>query len=267
MIKSNNPLLCFIDDSRQERELFEEVFGADDGAFRVICAETFEEARSAVRELDEMPDLFVLDLHFSTGEKSGKPITSVGPLTLPDDQGNLTQAFMNVETAHNRFREIRDALGQSPAGGLKLIHQVQQAFPGVPIVTYTRKGTIEEAEQARRAGARFVLQKPSGPDWEATRKLTGQLRQELEIRFRWAMEHDPYEILNLILHYSGLLDSRHNVKGISAEIQALRRKLDQEAIPAVEPEEVDRLMECTNHPFIRALIFQLRAELSDRTAF
>ena len=124
IIDLTKPLICFIDDSAKERELFEEVFGSDDGAFRVICAETFEAARSAIQQLDEIPDLFVLDLYFPSGEKSNRPIDPVGPITLPDDKGDLTQAFLNVETAHDRFREIRDALGQSPAGGLKLIDQV-----------------------------------------------------------------------------------------------------------------------------------------------
>jgi len=144
------PLICFIDDSARERKLFEEVFAADNGAFRVICAETFEEARRVIEQLDEMPDLFVLDLYFPTGEKTDVTVESIGPITLPDDKGDLTQAFLNVETAHNRFRQIRDALGQSPAGGLKLIEQVLSTYPGVPMVTYTRKGTIEEAEQASK---------------------------------------------------------------------------------------------------------------------
>lgn len=254
------PLICFIDDSAKERELFEEVFGSDDGAFRVICAETFEEARSAIEELDEMPDLFVLDLYFPTGEKTDVTVESIGPITLPDDKCDLTQAFLNVETAHNRFREIRDALGQSPAGGLKLIERVQDSYPGVPMVTYTRKGTIEEAEQARRAGARRVLQKPSGEDWEATRRLTKRLQRELENRFRWAMGQDPYEILNLIVHYSGLLGSRQDLSEVSLEVQALRRRLERQPNAPLGPDDVDRLMECTNHPFIRALIYQLSGE-------
>ncbi|RJP77103.1 MAG: hypothetical protein C4524_08830 [Candidatus Zixiibacteriota bacterium] len=180
-------LLCFIDDSPEERALFAEVFGAPDAAFEAICAETFDEALRRLRDLGRTPDLFVLDLYFPGGEieETGEEEISE-PAFLPD-QGDMTRAFLNLETARRRFQTLRRALGQTPAGGLELLRRAGEAFPGVPAVTYTRKGTIEEARRARRAGARDVLQKPSGRDWDDTRRLTRVRRGELEAAFEEAM--------------------------------------------------------------------------------
>jgi len=49
------------------------------------------------------------------------------------------------------------------------------------------------------------------------------------------MEQDPYEILNLIVHYSGLLGSRQDLSEVSFEVQALRRRLER------KPNAADRV--------------------------
>lgn len=256
---SKKNLLCFIDDSPQERELFEEVFGADQGYFQVICAPSLDEAQTKIAQIERIPDLFVLDLYFPGGEDSPPSTEDLRePVAFIEDGGNLAEAYLNLETARRRYQTLRILLGQSPAGGFKLIEQVQEAFPGVPIVTYTRKGTIEEAEMARRAGARRVLQKPSGENWEATRRLTRERRLDLEQSFRQAMGQDPYEILTLIVHYANRLTELEDLGDLGREALDLRRKLQERAEPIVHPDEFDRLMESTHHPFIRALIFQLR---------
>lgn len=251
-------LICFIDDSAEERELFQQVFGAEEGRFRVLCAETFQEALEEIEKEGVVPDLFVLDLYFPSSESHRqKKVLCIGPITLPDDEGDLLKAFMNAETAQNRYREIRAAEGQSPAGGLRLIEQVQEAFTGTPIISYTRKGRIEEAESARRRGARRVLQKPSGKDWEETLRLTLALREELERQFLRVIGRDPFEMLNLILHEAKHLDSPEHLRVIADEIARLRKKLLKSLDAEISQDDVDRLMMSTNHPFLRALIHQL----------
>lgn len=254
-------LICFIDDSRQERELFEEVFGGKEGAFRVICAENFIQAKANLDQMDESPDLFVLDLYFPGNEKPAK--TKIDPNAKPefiDDQGDLTKAFLNLESARKRYQALRIARGQSPEGGLKLIGDVQAAFPCIPIVTYTRKGTIEEAESARKAGARRVLQKPSGEDWEQTGKITVEKRAELEEAFRQTMTIDPHDVLSMITHYSHLMDPDNDHHQLAVRVEEFRDRLKDHDLQDLDPSEIDQLMETSQHPFIRALIYQLRPE-------
>jgi CheY-like chemotaxis protein len=258
LTEENKSLICFIDDSADERDLFQQVFGCDDGAFSVITAESFEEARTLLGETDQIPALFVLDLYFPTdANPESMSVDKIGPVTLPGDEGDLIKAWHNVGIAQKRYNEIRDAQGQSPRGGLRLIVQVQEAFPGIPIITYTRKGTVEEAEAARRTGARRVLQKPSGIDWIDTGQLTESRRAEMEAVFQQTIKNDPYEILNLIMHYSGVFLGNEAAREIAATVSALRRKLVEEPTVPLERDEVYQLMDTTQHPFIRALIFLL----------
>ena len=258
MTEENKPLICFIDDSADERDLFQQVFGCGDGAFSVITAESFEAAKDLLGKTDSIPALFVLDLYFPSAVHSeAAPVENIGPLTLPDDEGDVIKAWHNVGIAQQRYNEIRDAEGQSPRGGLKLIAEVGEAYPGIPFITYTRKGTIEEAETARRAGARRVLQKPSGIDWIETGELTESRRAEMETVFQQTIKNDPYEILNLILHYSGVFLGHEAAREVAETVRSLRRKLIVEAGGELERDEVYQLMDATQHPFIRALIYLL----------
>ncbi len=253
------PLICFIDDNPDERKLFQDVFGCDDGAFSVITAETFVEAKRTIERTGEIPDLFLLDLYFPGGEGEAKPEADLNePASFIEDGGDLIKAYMNLETARKRYQAIRIAQDQSPAGGLRLIAQVKKAFPGVPAVTYTRKGTIEEAEAARRAGVRFVFQKPSGEDWEDTYRITRERRPELERSFRRAMRQDPFELLNLIEHYALLLTTDGEIGELTEQAENLRLKLLKRPESGISAADVDRLMDLTSHPFLRALIYQLQ---------
>lgn len=258
--KANN-LICFIDDSPEERELFESVFGSEEGAFQVICAESFAAAKKMIEDMEEIPVLFVLDLYFPDSDNvESKQVSSIGPITLPDDEGDIVKAFLNLEVAQKRYREIRAATGQSPSGGLKLIEQVQETYPGVPVITYTRKGTIEDAEKALHAGARQVIQKPSGDTWEDTHRFTKELRTELEWKFQQAIAVNPFEVLNQILHYAALMDPSQDLEALHNIVGEIRNKLIKRKMQNVGLDDIDRLMDCTSHPFLRALMFLLRSD-------
>lgn len=254
-------LICFIDDSQQERELFEEVFGSEKGAFRVVCAESFGEAKTALDQSSESPSLFVLDLYFPGAEASDRTAIDLNAKPeFTDDQEDLTKAFLNLETARKRYQALRIAQGQSPEGGLRLIREVQTAFPCTPIVTYTRKGTIEEAELARKAGARRVLQKPSGENWEQTRRLTEEKRAELEEAFLQTTAIDPHDVLSMITHYSHLMEPNNDHQELAVRVEEFRDRLKDHHLQDLDPSEIDQLMETSHHPYIRALIYQLRPE-------
>lgn len=254
-------LICFIDDSTEERELFKSVFGSEEGAFQIICGESFAAARKTIAGIEKVPVLFVLDLYFPDSDNvESKRVSSSGPVTLPNDEGDIGKAFLNLEIAQRRYREIRAATGQSPNGGLRLIKQVQEAYPGVPVVTYTRKGTIEDAEKALRAGARQVVQKPSGDLWEDTYRLTKELRTDLERKFHQAIAVNPFEVLNQILHYAALMDPTQDLEALHNLANEIRNKLNESKLQHVSIDDIDRLMDCTSHPFLRALMFLLRSD-------
>jgi len=219
------PLICFIDDSADERRIFEQVFGGDDSPYRLISASRFDEAVLSIGQLGEIPALFVLDLYLPVDPNATpNPVPLVGKIDLPDDGGDLIKAFMNLKVVEDRYQEIRKAQGQSPEGGFKLIKQVRETYPGVPAVTFTRKGTIEDAETALRLGVRKVVQKPSGNDWDAALKAARDRRNELKDSFQAAIKIDPLEVLNFCKHLYALRhpDSNSNV---FTEFRRVRRDL------------------------------------------
>lgn len=202
-----------------------------------------------------------MDLYFPERDDSGTPAPVFAEnVSFSKDGGDLTRAFLNLETARRRYQALRIAAGQSPAGGLQLIRDVQQAYPCAPIITYTRKGTIEEAEQARKMGARRVLLKPSGEDWDDTRRLTQEKRLLLEAEFLRAMTLDPFEILTLITHFAAALEPAEDRAVIAAEVGRLRQQLHENDACRFSRDDIDLLMDAAAHPFIKALIYQLRSE-------
>jgi DNA-binding NarL/FixJ family response regulator len=231
----------------------------------VVTASTFAAAREKLSAETSQPALFVLDLYFPDASASaGSDVISEPPVALIDDEGDLIKAYFNVAAANRRYQAIRIARGQGPEGGLQLIADVQRHYPGIPIVTYTRKGTIEEAERARKAGARRVLQKPSGADWDATYRYTKAKKTELESEFNSVITLDPFELLTLIVHYAHLLADRDESKAIAAAIFDVRSKMLKSGLREAAEEDVDALMDLTRHPFIRSLIYQLRPGAFER---
>mgnify|MGYP005835037903 CR=1 FL=1 len=231
----------------------------------MVTASTLAAAEEKLATAKSGPALFVLDLYFpdATATTQCNTITEP-PVTLIDDEGDLIKAYFNVVAANRRYQAIRIARGQGPEGGLKLIADVQRRFPGVPMITYTRKGTIEEAERARKAGVRRVLQKPSGVDWEATYRCTKAKQTELEFEFSSAIFLDPFELLTLIVHYAHLLTDKDECKAIATAVLDIRSKMLETGLRMAPEEDADTLMDLTQHPFIRSLIYQLRPGAFER---
>ncbi len=231
----------------------------------MVTAPTLAAAREKISAVKPQPDLFVLDLYFPDASAAVRPaIVSEPPVSLIDDEGDLIKAYLNVAAANRRYQAIRIARGQGPEGGLQLIADVQRQFPGVPIVTYTRKGTIEEAERARKTGARRVLQKPSDVDWEATYRCTKAKQTELEAEFNSAISLDPFELLTQIVHYAHLLASGDESRAIATAVLEIRSRMLKSGLRSVAGDDIDALMDLTLHPFIRSLIYQLRPGAFER---
>ena len=65
-----------------------------------------------------------------------------------------------VETAQKKLSDYLAAIGQDRAGGLHLLEQVRGIYRRVPVVFYTRKGTLDDVTACLEAGAVAVLRKP-----------------------------------------------------------------------------------------------------------
>jgi CheY-like chemotaxis protein len=133
--------LCFIDDEQSELSRVDRALSQD---FDVGAGPNLD---SAVRRLRGRPQLFVLDMYY-------------GPETKNDDRTRVSDAWRELIDAQRKFYELLRSLGQSADGGLELADHVRRRYPDVPIVFFTRKGSLEDADRAFRAGATAVLKKP-----------------------------------------------------------------------------------------------------------
>jgi len=62
------------------------------------------------------------------------------------------------------------------AGGVKILQQVKERYPGVPIIFYTRKGTLEDAVFCKDKGVDDILKKPHPENFNEK----GNVRKQLE---------------------------------------------------------------------------------------
>ena len=80
-----------------------------------------------------------------------------------------------VEAAQKKLSDYLAAIGQDRTGGLHLLEQVRSVYRHVPVVFYTRKGTLDDVTACLEAGAVAVLRKPQPETLDAQRDLYGQL--------------------------------------------------------------------------------------------
>src|SRR5216684_3025738 len=137
--------ICFIDDEEDElaraRRVLSQNFNLGTGS----------DLDSAVSNLGQRPQLFLLDMYY-------------GPTTSSSDRIRVAQGWRGLRKAQTEFYDLLRSLGQSSKGGLQLAAHVRARYPGVPIVFFTRKGSLEDADEAFRDGAIAVLKKPDAAD-------------------------------------------------------------------------------------------------------
>ena len=155
------PIVCFIDDDPKEIEIIQHVFGQD---LHIIAGTRWSQALAELTALGKPPNLFLLDLYFPVGRES----------TL-EERETMARLKAEVEAAQKKLSDYLAAIGQDRTGGLHLLEQVRSVYRHVPVVFYTRKGTLDDVTTCLEAGAVAVLRKPQPETLDAQRDLYGQL--------------------------------------------------------------------------------------------
>jgi len=140
------PIVCFIDDDPKEIAIVQHVFGQD---LHIVAATRWSQALTELQALGRPPNLFLLDLYFPVGRDS-----------TPEERETMARLKAEVETAQKKLSDYLAAIGQDRAGGLHLLEQVRGVYRRVPVVFYTRKGTLDDVTACLEAGAVAVLRKP-----------------------------------------------------------------------------------------------------------
>lgn len=143
--------ICFIDDEQDELSRTKRVLSSH---FTIGAGQNLDDA---VRTLPRKPHSFLLDMYY-------------GPKTQPADRVRVVQEWQQLCQAQLKFYNLLRSLDQSSRGGLELAEHVRTRYPGVPIVFFTRKGSLEDANEALKQGAAAVLKKP---DYVGERDATG----------------------------------------------------------------------------------------------
>jgi CheY-like chemotaxis protein len=162
MSQSNGPVICFIDDDPVEVDVFKTVFGED---FSVIASTKLTSVLEQLESVQKRPRLFVLDLYFPKGRESSQT-----------ERTQMIKLRGKVEHAQRELSEYLFTIGQDKSGGIEILRRVREKYPSVPIVFYTRKGTLEDAIYCKVEGADDVLKKPPPENFDET----GDIKQQLE---------------------------------------------------------------------------------------
>lgn len=175
---------CIDDDARFEIPLFVRAFCE---RFDLVTAADFDECQAQIGKRGGWrAELFILDMYFSVEAPDSAAIAELEgqPLRLHGDGGQIRPAYMNYVAARDRLAAVLDAWRQSADGGIALARCVRAAYPGVPIVFYSRKATAEDALRCvLEDGVWDVLTKPTGATDEETERLTMAARDTLGSRF------------------------------------------------------------------------------------
>ena len=155
------PVVCFIDDDEEELEIFHQVFDSD---LQIVGGTRFNDALPTLRALAVPPDLIVLDLYFPLGREA-----------THEERETMRRMRSEVDTVLKKLSDYCKGIGQDREGGLRLLEQVRREFKTVPVVFYTRKGTVDDVAACLEAGAQEVIRKPQPETIDVQRELYPQL--------------------------------------------------------------------------------------------
>ena len=175
MSQSSGPVICFIDDDPVEVDVFKKVFGED---FSVIASTKLTSILEQLESTKKRPRLFVLDLYFPKGRESSQA-----------ERAQMIKLLGKVEDAQRELSEYLFTIGQDKSGGIEMLRRVREKYPSVPIVFYTRKGTLEDAICCKREGAEDVLRKPPPENFDETGDIKQQL-EETALKHRDTLAHE-----------------------------------------------------------------------------
>lgn len=175
-MKQKVKVICFIDDDPAEVQAFKNVFSDH---FVVIAETTPQKALDQLLEKKIKPNLFVLDLYFARDKASSD-----------SERNRMVELKEEVDKAQKRLSDYLSKIGQCRDGGIEIMHYVQGKFPTIPVVFYTRKGTLEDAVACMDEGADGVFPKavpahfdPTGDRVSQFEKAAQEQHDSLATRF------------------------------------------------------------------------------------
>lgn len=186
------PVICFIDDSKFELEVFNNniIPAAPDVEF--ILGSTYEDVKSKIG--NRHPCLFLLDLYGTDSETRAsiipprneieKEIEAFGSLDavyrgLDDVQGDKTNEYLKrlfflTDSWRNLFYRTSRKCGQSIQYGAGNLALVQRDYTAAATIAYTRKSVIMDAVAILNDGIDGICLKPNGPDDDSIHKATSE---------------------------------------------------------------------------------------------
>lgn len=190
-MKPKKPLVIFVDDSKDELDLFRQVFEHE---YNLVLAQSAQEAIQKLGGYN--PDLILLDVYIPE-EGQDRPVPpelAKVTLELPPDRGELRQAYNNLVLAQQRFKALQEARAHGLTGGLKLARVFAEKYRNVPLIGYSRKSSPLEClvYLATIPTAVDFVQKPNDPlGWGETRDLTQNESKRLHALFDSYIRVDP----------------------------------------------------------------------------
>lgn len=162
---NDKPTVCFVDDDPKELTRFEKAFCKD---FNVITGTTYTDTIEKLnKEGHRSPKLWVLDLYFPARGTSNDA----------EQLHEMSTKFEQFDKARDEFLSYLNDIKQGRVGGLELLAQCQQNH-SVPVVMFTRKGTIDDAIACHKAGATAIVRKPMPPKLPKDSKERDQTLEE-----------------------------------------------------------------------------------------
>ncbi len=169
-VKSRKPIVCFIDDDKNELERFQAAMEQD---FICIIGDGYSDIIQQLQERKLKPDLWVLDLFFPIG----------GHVNTSEELSEMNDRYAVLEKAVQDFRAFLKNIRQGPEGGIELLKTCLKNHKA-PVVMFTRKGTLDDAIQCRDEGAISVLKKPMPGYWPDSEKEKKKMMDEAIIQNR-----------------------------------------------------------------------------------
>lgn len=140
-------VLCFIDDDPNELRRFEEAMSKFE--YNCVTATTYSEIERKLKHQKLSPDLWVLDLYFP----------SQGATNSEHERVEMVARYAELERKTREFQAYLKTVHQGVEGGIRLLSRCMKDYH-VPVVMFTRKGSLQDAIQCFEMGAAAVLKKP-----------------------------------------------------------------------------------------------------------
>jgi hypothetical protein len=190
------PIVCFIDDSSFELEIFSECFIPAAPGLDFVIGHDYEQVKAELG--DRQPCLFLLDLYgqdpdlnpgMPSKDELKKAMAGFSSLDdvyqgLDDFPGDKTNEFLKrlfhlTDGYRRMFYQAARQAGQNLKYGLGNLDLARRDYPAASAVAYTRKSLVWDAVEAVGAGVDGFFLKPDGPGDDGIRQATKEAAPDL----------------------------------------------------------------------------------------